>query len=112
MRSKGLGLGLPQELLLEVLAFAPMRSYGRLAMCARDLERLIREHAPWHDFYAAFRGGGAVIDDDDDGKEGGVVERGPASAATRGRARSEARSGIRTRRARPAPAGARSRPSR
>ena len=94
---------LPQELLLEVLAFAPMRSYGRLAACSGFLERLVREHADWTACYATLRGG--APDDDDACGEDGVVER----AAAPGTARSNP-GGVRTPPARSL-AGARSRPS-
>ncbi|KAK7242654.1 hypothetical protein SO694_00016230 [Aureococcus anophagefferens] len=80
---------LPQELLLEVLAFAPMRSYGRLAACSGFLERLVREHADWTACYATLRGG--APDDDDACGEDGVVER----AAAPGTARSNP-GGVRT----------------
>ena len=72
---------LPQELLLEVLAFAPMRSYGRLAACSGFLERLVREHADWTACYATLRGG--APDDDDACGEDGVVERAAAPGTTR-----------------------------
>ncbi|KAH8067607.1 hypothetical protein JL721_7449 [Aureococcus anophagefferens] len=73
---------LPQELLLEVLAFAPMRSYGRLAACSGFLERLVREHADWTACYATLRGGAPTTTTP---AGDGVVER----AAAPGTARSD-----------------------